>query len=72
MVCFFSQKVQKKQKFEKNTFFHFLRTYSAHLKFLFSGAQYITKCLPKAMIVKIISAWSRILHFFYLFLRGSQ
>ena len=46
------------------TFFHFLRTSSAHLKLLFSGAQYITKCLPKTMIKKIISVRIRILEFF--------
>ena len=33
--------------------------------FFFSGAQYITKCLPKTMIEKIISVRSRILEFFF-------
>ena len=49
---------------EKNTFFHFLWTSSARLQLFFSGAQYITKCLPKTMIKKIISVRSRILEFF--------
>ena len=50
---------------EKNTFFHFLWTSSARLQLFLSGAQYITKCLPKTMIEKIITVRSRILEFFF-------